>query len=743
MLTARRLAAGLLVLGALIVAAPAPAHADPPSRLATQVTDRVGALTAGRSEVDAALARLRTDTGLQLFVVFVDSFDGTDAQTWTDRTAALSDLRDRDALLAVATEDRSYAYSFGPTGLTDEQLEQVALDDIEPALARSDWAGAVVGAADGYRDAAAGGLGSSLGGSTGVGLGSLLCPLALIAGVIIGALVWVRARRRRARGTAPGLPHQLGADAAQAGGQPAGPPDPHAGTSTTDLDARANALLIELDDDLRASERELALATAQYGPTATTNFQQAFDAARQDVAEAFRLRMTLDGEPAPDEPARRRILAEIIARCEAADARLDAESEEFDRLRGLEGRVEEVAAEVQRRSAAVEAALPAAESALHTIMQRYAGATVTAVQDNVRAARERLAFAADALHRARAAADGSSPAPQPSPGNRAAVAGAAVGGAALGGGRAEAALAVRAAEQAVDQAQQLVAAIHRAGTDLDTARAAVDALLTEVQSEVAAGRAAVAAAGDRAGLADLAAAVAGAEQTLADVRADLSGATTDPTAAVRRLEEADAALDHTLADARDATERLARSRTLLAQALPVARAEVAATGDFITTRRGAVGGSARAWLAEAQRHLALAEGLAEADPATALTEAQEAHRLAASAGQAARDDVDHWSGTGGFGGGGYGGGYGGGHGGGIDAGSFAGAVLGGILAGGVRSGGGGFGGGGFGGGGFGGGGFGGGGWGGGGFGGSGSRGRRTGGGGGFGGGGRRGGGGRF
>ena len=458
MLTARRLAAGLLVLCALIVAAPAPAQADPPSRLATQVTDRVGALTAGRSEVDAALARLGTDTGLQLFVVFVDSFDGTGAQAWADRTAALSDLRDRDALLAVATEDRSYAYSFGPTGLTDAQLERVARNDIEPALARSDWAGAVVGAADGYRDAAAGGLGSSLGGSTGVGLGSLLCPLALIAAVIMGAVLWVRARRRRAGATAPGVPDQLGADSPQAGGQPVGPPDPHAGTSTADLDARANALLIELDDDLRASERELALATAQYGPTATANFQQAFDTARQDVAEAFRLRMALDEEPAPDEPARRRIFVEIIARCEAADARLDAESEEFDRLRDLEGRVEEVAAEVQRRSAAVEAALPAAESALHTIVQRYAGATVTAVQDNVRAARERLAFAADALHRARAAADGSAPAagapvegaPAVSaPAEVAPVPDAAVESAALGGGRAEAALAVHAAPSAI------------------------------------------------------------------------------------------------------------------------------------------------------------------------------------------------------------------------------------------------------------------------------------------------------
>jgi hypothetical protein len=82
-------------------------------------------------------------------------------------------------------------------------------------------------------------------------------------------------------------------------------------------------------------------------------------------------------------------------------------------------------------------------------------------------------------------------------------------------------------------------------------------------------------------------------------------------------------------------------------------------------------------LAEAHRHLALAESLAAGDPVTAAAEAQQAQRLAASATQYARDDVQSW-------GSGYRPGYGGG---GFDAGSFAGAVLGGILAGGGGGGG--------------------------------------------------------
>lgn len=701
--TARRLAAGLLALAVLGLWA-APARADAPGRLAAQVTDRAGVLGGGRASVDSALARLQSDAGVQLFVVFVESFDGTPAESWTERTAQLSDLGSRDALLAVATDDRSFWYSFpDDPRFTNAELETVARDGIEPALARGDWAGAVVAAADGYRSAA-GGSGSTIG--VGAGLGSVLCPIVVLGAVLIAALLWVRGRRRRTAvvGTPGGAP--VGAEAATSGT----PADPSADVSTEDLGNRANALLIELDDDLRASERELGLAAAQYGAEVTEPFRAALESARQDVAEAFRLRMTLDEEPAPDEAARRRTFGEIISRCESADARLDAESEQFDRLRDVEGRVEQVVDEMERRRAAVEARLSGTGAALQDLIQRYAGATVTAVTGNVNQAQDRLVFAADAVQRARDALRGASTDGVP------------------GNDRAEAALAVRAAEQAVDQAEQLLGAIDRAGTDLAAARAAVDPLIAEVEAEIATARASLD-TGDANVPGGLTAAVAGAEQALTEVRAGLSGPITDPTAAVARLEAADAALDRALAEIRDLTERTTRARNLLAQALPVARAEVAATGDFITTRRGAVGGQARAWLAEAQRHLALAESLAQTDPVTALTEAQEAHRLAASAGQSARADVQQWSGPGGYAG--YGGGYGG-HGGGIDAGSLAGAVLGGILAGGVRSGGG-FGGG------FGSGGLGGG-WGGGGFGGSGSRGRRTGGG---GGGGRRGGGGRF
>ena len=84
-------------------------------RLDNQITDRVGALGARRGEVATALSALRSQSGLQLFVVYVRSFDGAPARDWADETARRSDLGREDALLAVATGDRAYAYSSTPS----------------------------------------------------------------------------------------------------------------------------------------------------------------------------------------------------------------------------------------------------------------------------------------------------------------------------------------------------------------------------------------------------------------------------------------------------------------------------------------------------------------------------------------------------------------------------------------------------------------------------------------------------
>src|SRR4029453_18463605 len=109
--------------------------------------------------------------------------------------------------------------------------------------------------------------------------------------------------------------------------------------------------------------------------------------------------------------------------------------------------------------------------------------------------------------------------------------------------------------------------------------------------------------------------MAAAEQAAASARTALAASTMDPLAEVRRLRDADTALDRALGDIRDAAARTARAPATLEQAILAARAEVSAATDFVNTRRGAVGERARTLLAEAQRHLNQAGALREPTPA--------------------------------------------------------------------------------------------------------------------------------
>jgi len=111
----------------------------------------VGALGSRAPSVRSALNQLYGDQRVQLFIAYVRGFSGRSPQDWVNATAAKNGLGRGDLLLAVATHDRQYAVSAAPdAGLTRAQLNEVSGAAIEPALRANDWAGAAIGAADGY-----------------------------------------------------------------------------------------------------------------------------------------------------------------------------------------------------------------------------------------------------------------------------------------------------------------------------------------------------------------------------------------------------------------------------------------------------------------------------------------------------------------------------------------------------------------------------------------------------------------
>ena len=61
----------------------------------------------------------------------------------------LSDFGDEDAILAVATGDRAYAFLPSDAWAGGRRRAPCARNEIEPALRETDWAGAAIAAANG------------------------------------------------------------------------------------------------------------------------------------------------------------------------------------------------------------------------------------------------------------------------------------------------------------------------------------------------------------------------------------------------------------------------------------------------------------------------------------------------------------------------------------------------------------------------------------------------------------------
>lgn len=601
-------ALAIAIVGAIGLGA-VPASATAPLPLGNdRVLDDVGVLTAAQeSQIQERSEALSESTGLDLWVVFVDEFaDPVSAETWANDTAALNNLGPRQYLLAVATDGRAFYLSGdvqnGP--VSESQLASIEQQRIAPELSNDNWVGAAIAAADGLEATTGGGI--SLGGVLFIGL----------IVVVAGALLWLflRSRRRRAgAATGKAAPEQI---------------------PTEELARRAASALVQTDDAIKTSEQELGFAKAQFGDAAAAEFEATIAQAKADLDKAFSLQQQLDDDTPDTEHDVRAWNQQILDLCAHANAELDAKAADFDELRQLEQNAPEALTRVQEHRADTGARAAAAAERLQQMQQTYATAALSTVADNPAQVDQRLAFADEQL----------------------ALAQTAIGA----GDGAEAAVSIRAAEEAVGQAQALEDAVGKLGDALAAGEQQAATLIAEVEGDLAA----AAALPDTDGR--IAEVVATTRQQLESARPMLSGTDRHPLAALDLLEKANAQIDALLAGVRDEQERQRRAAQQLQQLLTHAQAQVSAAEDFITSRRGAVGATARTRLAEAGASMVQARQLSTTDAAQALAAAQRANDLAAQAIQLAQNDVGAFSGGGGFGAGGGGG-------------NVMGAVLGGIL----------------------------------------------------------------
>lgn len=594
------------VMGAAAVLIPAgTVGAEPPFRLEQQVTDEVGALGGQQAEVAAALADLQADEGIQLWVAYVEGFDGAPGQEWAAATSSASGLGGNDMLFSVATGERSYGWDVpGDLPVSDAQIESIMGSQVEPELAAGDWAGAAIALAQGLSDGGA----ASGSGSSGSGGGSVLpwiLGLALLAGV---AFLVLRAIRRRAGPGGRGSGPHAGTDASR----PAQP-------TIEELRRDSANALIEVDDSIKTSEQELGFAIAGFGEQEAGPFTAALAESKRELAMAFQSqRLAQEAHGSPEERAH---LEQILALCTAADGRLDAQVAQFDTLRDLERRIADVLPALGGQVAGLKTRLVASTATAEAIQAKWPPAAMGNLLGNLDQAVERIRFADESV-----------------------TAGTQVLG---DGDRVGAVAHARAAEQSVGQATTLLDNVDRAPENLDLAQRSIQALIVETEKDLAEAA--------RLGLPpEIASPHNYATETLTAAQASIASGNYDPIATRLALEESDAALEAALVPLREAAESRRRAEALLATTTDAARASIQAAGDFITTRRGAVGAEARTRLADAQRRFEA--GLASEDPVVALGHLQAADQLADQANALAQQDEARYRNSQQMGGGGAGGG---------------------------------------------------------------------------------------
>lgn len=634
----------MLTAGTLI--APTVA-AEPPFRLPGYVTDNAGALdSAGQADVTSAVDSLYNSSRTRLWVVYVDTFSGQPAETWARNTMRTSDLGSYDALLAVATVDRSYAFLVpdSATELSSGRVESVRRNDIEPALRNSDWAGAAVAAAEGL--ARSGSSGSTLSWT------GLLIALGVIALAVVVLMIWRRRRRRKRR------------EAEFAAARRVDPSDPQAlaAVSLDALDDLSRAMVVEVDNAVRTSDHELELAVEEFGTARTEPFTRAVTNAKTTLAQAFNVRQILD-DAIPETPAQRRdLLTRVVVAAAKADRELDAQRDAFTELRNLVINAPSKLDSMTQRVVDITARLEPSRQKLAELHSEFDATALSSVAGNVDAAKELLDFADESISRGRDLAA------RPVPGRQS-----------------ELVECVRAAESALVQARGLLDAVDSAASDIRRAAATLPAAIEDIQNGIKQAGALL-----QQGSVPQAAQLAKArDAAAAAVAAAQRSKATDPLGTFTELTKADADLDRLLAaveQEREAAERLNRA---LDEALFTARSRVRSVSDFIDTRRGIVGPEARTRLAEAVRQIGAAEERRSTDPAEAIKHANGAAMLASQAQNLANADVQNAQSS-------YMGPFGGGRGGGGNMGAIIGGILiGNILSGGMRGGFGGFGGGGF------------------------------------------------
>lgn len=373
------------------------------------------------------------------------------------------------------------------------------------------------------------------------------------------------------------------------------------------LDARAAAALVEADERLRLSGDEVAFATAELGEAATADLRAAIDSVRTSLAEAFELHQ-LNVDHIPDTPEEKRTRnARIIQLAEWATDLLDERSQllegEVSRVRAAPS----VIAELQREAATVTAQVQPACDTLDRLRSRYRPEALIAIESNTTEAEQLLEFANHSLTVASTRRD--------------------AGNARAGN------VALEAASEGVRRARTLLEAVEHFEIEALRAESTLAAVVADSRSDLVEARSVPSSS-------EVTSASAELQQALDALPAP--GTPQDPFAHLSRLRQANSALDHAVAAARERGSRPRVSSTQIAHAIDDAEQQLVLARDVISGHRGYIGADARTRLAESERALRQAHRFAEESGSggAAITAARSSAELATAALGLAQRDID-------------------------------------------------------------------------------------------------------
>ena len=345
-------------------------------------------------------------------------------------------------MLAVSSTGRAYAFLVPSTvrNVSESQVDDLRRTQIEPALRNGDWSGAAVAAANGLNRP-----------PDYTGRIVLLVVLAAIVIAVVLLLIVMRRRARRRRAAALAAARRV--DPTDANALAAVPPQA--------LDDLSRSMVVDVDNAVRTSTNELALAIDEFGNERTQPFTEAVNNAKAALAQAFTVRQQLE-DATPETPAQRReLLIRVIMSAARADRELESQTEAFEQLRDLVINAPSRLDGLTQQYVELTGRIAPAEQRMAELHKEFDDAALSSVAGNVTGARERMAFADRNIGAARELA-----------------------GQAESGKQTGLVDAFHAAESALGQARSLLDAVDTAAGDIRHAIATLPSTIADIQANI-------------------------------------------------------------------------------------------------------------------------------------------------------------------------------------------------------------------------------------------------------------------